>query len=251
MIAPFVFNPIGYIRSPLCKNGSPRQGSLAGSVRGVLRVSSGTGNNEEHALEGLEGFSHVWLIFVFHKNRGADILRNKVRPPKIDGKKGLFATRTPHRPNPIGLTLARLDRVDGCVLHLSQHDLIDGTPVLDVKPYLEPYDSVHPPLSSRMPPWIPRPDQTQVVQFTLHWSEDARKQLQEIPLNFYGRHELQLVKDTLTELMSLNPRSKYWAATYGDYYYLKFDRIVLHMTFKSDNEAIVDRIVIEEELQKF
>ncbi len=76
----------------------------------------------------------MWLIFVFHQNRGAHLLRNKVRPPKVGDKKGLFATRTPHRPNPIGLTLCKLDGiVDGTTLLLSQHDLIDQTPVLDVK----------------------------------------------------------------------------------------------------------------------
>ncbi len=74
----FVFKPIGQMRSPLQKNGSPRQGNLA-SVRGVLRVSSGTGNNEEHALEDLREFSHVWIVWVFHQNRGGDMLRNKVR----------------------------------------------------------------------------------------------------------------------------------------------------------------------------
>merc|ERR1711916_168765 len=125
LAAPFVMNPIGYLRSPLSKNGSPRQGNL-GAVRGVLNVSSGTGNNEEHALEGLEDFSHVWLIFVFHKNRGADLLRNKIRPPKLKegSKKGLFATRTPHRPNPIGLTLAKIERIEGTLMYISEHDLI-------------------------------------------------------------------------------------------------------------------------------
>lgn len=135
MTAPFSFTPIGYMQSPLRKNGSPRQGQLAGDVRGRLRVSSGTGNNEAHALEGLAGFTHVWLVFVFHRNRGAHLLRNKVQAPKVADKKGLFATRSPHRPNPIGLTLCRLDGIadDGVTLLLSQHDLIDGTPVLDVK----------------------------------------------------------------------------------------------------------------------
>ncbi len=106
----FTFSPIGFMRSPLQKNGSPRQGNLA-NVRGVIRVSSHTGNNEEHALQDLAGFSHVWLVFVFHENRGGDVLRNKIRPPKIEGKKSIFATRTPHRPNPIGLSLVKLEKV--------------------------------------------------------------------------------------------------------------------------------------------
>ena len=79
----FSMRPIGVMRSPLQKNGAPRQGNLA-QVRGVLRVSSGVGNNEEHALEDLHGFSHVWILWVFHQNRGAEMLRNKVRPPKVE-----------------------------------------------------------------------------------------------------------------------------------------------------------------------
>lgn len=66
----FTFKPIGYMKSPLCKNGSPRQGALVGNVRGKICLSSFTGNNEEHAVEDLKHFSHVWIIFVFHKNRG-------------------------------------------------------------------------------------------------------------------------------------------------------------------------------------
>ncbi len=81
------------------------------------------------------------LLFVFHKNTG-DVLRAKVRPPRLDGQKvGVFATRSPHRPCPIGLTLAKLERIEGDTLHLTGIDLIDGTPILDVKPYIPDYDT--------------------------------------------------------------------------------------------------------------
>lgn len=206
MQSPFLFHQIGVLRSPLCKNGSPRQGVLVGNVRGILKVSSGVGNNEEHALEGLEGFSHVWLIFVFHKNRGKEFVRNKVRPPKIEGKKGLFATRTPHRPNPIGLTLCKLDRVEGCTLFVSQHDLIDGTPVLDVKPYLNCFDSIP---NSVTPPWVPKPEAR--PEFELLWSDESVVQLKQVKLKFYDiATEMELFQRTVTDLLALNPRSKYW-----------------------------------------
>lgn len=90
-------------------------------------------------MEGLDGFSHLYVIFVFHF--GADDYNNKkakIAPPKLEGQKmGIFATRTPHRFNPIGLSIAKLDKVDLATrtVHLSGIDLINGTPVLDIKPY--------------------------------------------------------------------------------------------------------------------
>ena len=90
----------------------------------------------ERRADGLAGFSHVWVIFLFHKNKNAAV-KPKVAPPKLDGARvGVFSTRAPYRPNPIGLSLARLDRVDGDTLYFSGLDLIDGTPVLDVKPHI-------------------------------------------------------------------------------------------------------------------
>ena len=83
------------------------------------------------------------LLFVFHKNV-QDFAKAKVRPPCLDGRKvGVFASRSPHRPCPIGLTLAKLESIEGDTLHLSGIDLIDGTPILDVKPYIPRYDSLH------------------------------------------------------------------------------------------------------------
>ena len=94
---------IGYLESCFAvKNGTPRQGSICPTSKAKLRILWGT--NARHTLEGLEKFSHVWLIFLFHANDNAAV-KAKVRPPQLDGEKlGLFATRTPHRPNPIGLS---------------------------------------------------------------------------------------------------------------------------------------------------
>lgn len=86
---------------------------------------------------------HFRLLFLFHKNRQNSV-KAKVRPPRLDGKKvGVFASRSPHRPSPIGLTLAHLDGIVGNKLLLSGVDVLDGTPVLDIKPYIPDYDSVH------------------------------------------------------------------------------------------------------------
>ncbi|XP_061174769.1 tRNA (adenine(37)-N6)-methyltransferase-like [Saccostrea echinata] len=134
--------PVGYINSLFTfKNGTPRQPSVCPFARGSLKIDKSIFTNPEHSLEGLEEFSHVWLIFIFHKNN-AEYMKAKVKPPRLNGKRvGLFSTRSPYRPNAIGLTLAKLEAVSGSTLHLSGIDLLDGTPVLDIKPYIPEYDS--------------------------------------------------------------------------------------------------------------
>ena len=91
-------------------------------------------------IHDVDGFSHLWLLAWFHLN-GA---RRKplVRPPIGGPKRGVFATRAPHRPNPVGLTAVRLLRVRGRDLHVRGVDLIDGTPILDIKPYIPDYDAI-------------------------------------------------------------------------------------------------------------
>lgn len=97
-----------------------------------------------YALEGLDEYSHVWLVWMAHLN-GHDAQKAKVVAPKLrGGKAGLFATRSPFRPNPMGLSLVRLVSIEGDTLHLSGVDLVDGTPVVDVKPYIPSYDAPAP-----------------------------------------------------------------------------------------------------------
>ena len=123
------FTPIGHIESCFVqKNGTPRQAGLAASALARLRVVSFF-TNPRHALEGLEAFSHVWLLYEFHQNTNAAktpqrMVRAKVHPPGLDGGRcGLFATRTPHRPCPIGLSVARLLEVRGDTLLLGRREL--------------------------------------------------------------------------------------------------------------------------------
>ena len=127
--------PIGLIESVFVRlNGTPRQGAICPAARARLKLTCFP--NAAPAADGLAGFSHVWVIFLFHKNKNAAV-KPKVAPPKLNGARvGVFSTRAPYRPNPIGLSLARLDRVDGDTLYFSGLDLIDGTPVLDVKPHI-------------------------------------------------------------------------------------------------------------------
>ncbi|XP_018008654.2 tRNA (adenine(37)-N6)-methyltransferase, partial [Hyalella azteca] len=142
IVCSFSLNPIGFMKSAFVqKSGTPRQGCLASDSNGSIRISSDTFNNPHHSLEGLDQYSHVWLLFIFHDN-GKGFTKAKVSPPRLCGDKlGVFATRSPHRPNPIGLTLAKLNSVVGDTVHVSGVDLLDGTPILDIKPFIPAYDN--------------------------------------------------------------------------------------------------------------
>jgi len=153
--------PIGVIHSiyRLCV-GTPRQGLLCPSARGVIEMFRLGNSSPVESVDGLEGYSHIWIVFIFHLNtQSRDVTRtnnnnkvkSKISPPAMGGGKkvGIYATRTPHRYNPIGLSLCKLDRIvkddkgKGVRLHISGLDLVDGTPVLDIKPYVPVYDSVN------------------------------------------------------------------------------------------------------------
>lgn len=135
--APVSLTPIGVIRTPFPdKASAPRQPAAAKGSKG--RIELYPDGRYEHALADLESFEYIWALFLFHKSRG---WRAKVLPPRSAARRGVFATRAPHRPNPIGMSLLRLERIDGRVLHVVDVDMIDGTPLLDVKPYLPYADS--------------------------------------------------------------------------------------------------------------
>ena len=126
--------PIGVVRTAFAaKDTTPRQ-AVVGDAEAVIELFPG--RNLEHAIEDLSGWERIWVIFWFHQNPG---WRPKVLPPRsTTGRKGVLATRSPHRPNPLGLSAVRLLRVEGLQLHVQGVDMIDGTPVLDIKPYV-PY----------------------------------------------------------------------------------------------------------------
>lgn len=132
------FRPIGFFR---CRETyaqqAPRQGTLlqAGET-GTVELLRGFGY--EQALRDLEGIDRIWLVYLFDRNENWNPV---VRTPRDNSKRGVFATRSPHRPNPVGLSCVRLLSVEGLTLTVSEYDLLDGTPVLDIKPYLPYADS--------------------------------------------------------------------------------------------------------------
>jgi tRNA-Thr(GGU) m(6)t(6)A37 methyltransferase TsaA len=134
----FTVQEIGVAKTPLMhRRDAPCQPQIQAdaSASGTVEVHEGFAPG----LKDLEGFDRVWLLYIFDRNEGYRLTVQPPRGPKQ--KRGLFATRAPHRPSPIGLTCARLIKIEGNVLHLTELDLLNGTPIVDIKPYLPPVDA--------------------------------------------------------------------------------------------------------------
>jgi tRNA-Thr(GGU) m(6)t(6)A37 methyltransferase TsaA len=156
--------------------------------------------NRPEAFAGLEDFSHLWILFQFHGNQHVpaenDHLSLSVRPPRLGGnaKKGVFATRSPYRPNQIGLSLVKLEKIEGSRLIISGGDFLDGTPVLDIKPYLKEIESIPHARSG--------------------WTEEMKNK----KLNVIFHCECEgLLKEKITEVLSLDPRPRYHVDGYKKY----------------------------------
>lgn len=162
----FTFHPIGVLSSPRRhRYDVPRQGVLDDSHE--ARVLLGEGQNFEQAIADLRGFERIWLLYVFHLNEG---WKPRVQVPRHrDDKVGVFATRAPYRPNPVGLSCVRLLEVAERELRITECDLLDGTPILDIKPYL-PYADAFPDAATG---WVP----AQTEKYRLQLEAQAMQQL--------------------------------------------------------------------------
>lgn len=133
-----LFSPIGYIHtSSLSKYELPRQATIPVNTKTYIEVLPQ--RNYEQAIEDLCGFSHIWIIAYFEGN---ELNKPKILSPLSREKKGVFATRSPHRPNPIGISAVPLVSIEGRKIFIGTNDLLDGTPILDIKPYLPHADSI-------------------------------------------------------------------------------------------------------------
>ncbi len=190
----YSFEPIGFVHSPFAERAqAPRQAAVADHVPGRIELLAGCGY--EDALEGLAAWERIWVLFVFHKNveqgRG---WKAKVQPPRSEGKQGVFATRSPHRPNPIGLSAVRIERVEGLVVHVRGIDLLDGTPVVDLKPYVAYADA----FPGARAGWLVAPDP--VPAWDVVFSDAAAGQLEWLRANGVD------LRASVEAALSLGPR---------------------------------------------
>ena len=127
--------PIGIIHTPFTTlEGMPIQPAGAAGIGGTVELF-----DEYHeGLKDLDGFSHIILLYHFHRSHGFNL---QVVPFMDSELRGLFATRAPRRPNPIGISVVQLDKIENGVLHIQNVDIMDGTPLLDIKPYVPEFDS--------------------------------------------------------------------------------------------------------------
>lgn len=167
--------PIGVVHTPFhSKYSAPRQpGTSTKRSEGVITLNAGS--NFEQALKDLKGFGYVWVLFWFHENKNWKPL---VLPPVSDRvKRGVFSTRSPHRPNPIGLSLCKLLDVKGRTIRIENPDMLDGTPILDIKPYL-PHAESHPRAKSG---WIRDAHEKKSGPFRVSYDPSVTKALSVLP----------------------------------------------------------------------
>ena len=149
----------------------------------------------DQALQGLEGYSHVWIVFVFHLNKTSRY-HAKVHPPRMNGDSiGVFATRSPHRPNPIGLSLVEIVEIQKDKIIFSGADLVDGTPVLDIKPYLPQFENQPQAKGGWAVETVP-------LEITIEFSDQATLQLNDW-IQKSGRNEL---RDVIIQTLKQDPR---------------------------------------------
>jgi tRNA-Thr(GGU) m(6)t(6)A37 methyltransferase TsaA len=186
--------PIGYIRTPYReKQHAPRQpGVDKQNVTGVIELLPD--KNFDQALEHLAGFERIWIIFWFHKNSE---WKPKVLPPRSGRtKRGVFATRSPHRPNPIGLSLCTVIEVKGRTITVENPDLLDGTPVLDIKPYI-PYAEAFP--DSEIG-WLAEAEKSGETAYVVEVSPQAREQAEWLS----AHHDVHILERAV-DILSFDP----------------------------------------------
>ena len=189
----FKITPVATIKNGYKeKFGVPRQSGLAPSVKSEIVFEKSF--KDENMIRGIEAFSHLWLIWGFSENLGE--WTPTVRPPKLGGNKrtGVFATRSPYRPNSLGLTVVKLNGVkdtpDGKVLLISGADLVDGTPIFDIKPYLPYVDSV--------------------LEATGGFSDEHKNEFLKVVFTEETENVLnENEKTELSEILSLDPKPSY------------------------------------------
>ena len=224
-------SPIGFVRSCFKeKFAIPRQPQLAPAARGVLELVAPF--DQPEAIQGLEQVSHVWLLFVFHQAL-EDKPRLKVRPPRLGGNQsmGVFATRATHRPNGIGQSVVALEKVEPGKLWLSGIDLLDGTPVLDIKPYV-PYADQVPGAFNHMAAAAPS-------LLPVSWSQPALEQAQ-----LHAQRLNEPLVALIEQCLAQDPRPAYQTPEPERRYGAKFWDLDVHWHYPTPAEIRVLDVVL-------
>ena len=220
------FEPIGLIESCFKeKFGTPRQPGLAPAARAILRLNPS--REMQEAVRDLEGFTHIWVIFVFHQAQ--EKWNPLVRPPRLGGarKIGVLASRAPLRPNPIGISAVRLEKIEGTDLHVSGGDFLDGSPILDVKPYLAYADS-HPDAS---PGWTVRESFDEVeVSFSPAASQSCSSAEREGYAN---------LRPLIEQLIRLDPRPAFERGLAGEFA-SRVEEFDVHWTVDGEKAVVTE-----------
>ena len=205
----YTVTPIGYVRSCFKeKFAIPRQPLLAPAAQGCIELLPPY--DQANAIAGLEEISHIWVIFLFHKTLDK-VPRLKVRPPRLGGNKsiGVFASRATHRPNGIGQSAVRLERAEPGRLWISGIDLLDGTPVLDIKPYV-PYADHLPMAHNAIADHAP-------TLITVNWQPSALQQAEQ-----HAQRLQQPLPALIEQCLAQDPRPAYQQPTPERIYGVQF-----------------------------
>ncbi len=209
---------IARIHSPYKEKFSiPRQPGLT-SIESTIELLPPF--NRTEALMGLEAFSHLWVIFEFHEVKPTDESSLTVRPPRLGGniKQGVFATRSPFRPNNVGLSLVKIERIEGTKIVVSGGDFLDQTPVYDLKPYLKEIESKPEAVSG--------------------WTDEM--EVKRLSVVFKCECDFEL-KDKIVDILSLDPRPRFHEDGYKTYGSRLFD-VDVHWEVL-DNTVFVTKIL--------
>lgn len=183
----------------------PRQGCISQKTKGKIVFDYKL--VDKSCIEGIEEYDFFWIIYVFHLH--SDFKGSKVSPPKNDNKQrlGIYATRTPHRLNPIGLSLVKLDKIKNGEVYISGIDMVNGTPILDIKPYHH-LESVQIE-KFKYPNWILSASDDKKIRNTVVFSEEVALKLKDfLPfLEFYNEYDE--IYSLIIELLEIDPHSKY------------------------------------------
>jgi tRNA-Thr(GGU) m(6)t(6)A37 methyltransferase TsaA len=211
------------------KFGIPRQPGLVSEARATIELLPPY--NRPEAVRGLEQFTHIWVIFIFHECLRAQ-WKPTVRPPRLGGNTriGVFASRATYRPNPIGMSPVELEKVetnnDKVILHLKGVDLLDGTPVIDIKPYI-PYADNIPHATGGFAEHAPQ------SKFEITFSDEAQQIIQQQQQHY--PHLQQMI----TQLLEIDPRPAYKEGDEGRIYGMKLYEFDLKWKIEGERVVVV------------